>query len=1239
MRVTTLITIISVAVSVARGSTVATAQGEVDFTRDVAPIFTRHCTSCHNDDDEKGELVLETYPDVIRGGEGGDVITPERSAESRLLRLIKTDDKTRMPPGKRRRLTAAEIAIIERWVDEGAKPPSSIAPRPRAVTIPRIEPLVRKPSPVTSIAYAPDGHRLAVARHGKVELLDVNDRRVVQELPCDRHQVAVVRFTPDGSRLVAAGGQPGIGGEIWVWDTSTLERLARLDGHADSIHGLAVAPDGELIATGSYDHEIRLWSLSKRVELRTLGGHNGAVHGLDFRRDGKILASASADRTAKLWDVTSGARLETFGQPLKRQDTIAFAPDGASVMAAGGDHRIRSWEVSATATEGSNPLRHARFAHHGRIVALAFSPTGRLIASGSADRTVKIWDAGTLREKLLLEIQPDWPSSLAFSPDGKTLAVGRLDGSVELYGTESGKRREVAARHRRGDGSTAIGIAAIAPISSLLSTIIGGVEGEELPATPEISAASPRGVTRGMTSRLRLSGKHLDKLRDARVDAKGITVSLLDDGRVDAASAWIEITPAADTPRAAYELSVSGENGQSKSLRLWIDDIPQHLETEPNDPTSRTSRNPDSARELPELPFAVWGCVERKGDLDAHAFLGRRDQVIVVDIEATRMGSELDASIALLDEDGRVLATSNDFNGNRDSFLARSLPRDGRYEIRVRDRQLGASERHFYRLSVGEFAFVTAHHPLSVAANAETSVELTGHNIAQDERVTVKAGDAGKIVLPLDPERLRWRRKPEVEVSEVEMVLESEPNDSVDDADLLPVPGSVCGRLGSEGDSDHFRFRTRRGQRLVLETEAAGRGSPADTRIEILHVNGRPVERVLLQATRDSSITFRPIDSNTRDARVVNWEEMELNDLLYMESEVVRLFRAPQGPDSGFQFYPAANGQRRTFFDTTPTHHAIEAACYVVVPHPPGTSIVPNGLPVFTRHFENDDDALRVRGRDSRVVFDAPSDGDYLVRVTDSGSAGGDRFVYRLVARVAAPDFRVELHGRNPEIPAGSGKGFSVSVERVDDFDGDVRIDVSGVPPGFRVTTPLVVQAGHREARGTIWAAPDAPATPEEGWTSTRCVATATIDGKEVRRELANLGTIRLDGPSKLRVFLEPWPGRRSTTAPGASPPTEFTVAPGRTVPALLRVERSGYEDLVTFSIDNLPHGVIVDNIGLNGVLLPAGRNERQVFIRCARWVLETSRACHGVANQEGRQTTAPAVLHVRRKDVAGPSR
>ena len=153
--------------------------------------------------------------------------------------------------------------------------------------------------------------------------------------------------------------------------------VRKYEGHKDALYALALSPDGQTLATGSYDQKIKLWKVADGAEIKTLSGHNGGVYGLSFRPDGKVLASASADRTVKLWDVATGKRLDTLSQPLKEQTAVAFAPDGKTLVAGGVDSRIRVWEVSEKAEEGSNPLLLTRFAHEGAILNLAFSADGQ----------------------------------------------------------------------------------------------------------------------------------------------------------------------------------------------------------------------------------------------------------------------------------------------------------------------------------------------------------------------------------------------------------------------------------------------------------------------------------------------------------------------------------------------------------------------------------------------------------------------------------------------------------------------------------------------------------------------------------------------------------------------------------------------------------------------------------------------------------------------------------------------
>lgn len=1150
----------------------AEAPAAPDFAAQVAPLLAKYCVGCHGGTEPEGKLSLEDSDGIRKGGAHGPAIVAGDSGASRLIQVLTGAAEPKMPPPDNDAPAAEEIALLRAWIDAGAALPADEVEHLPLVT-PNVPLRTAARQPITAIAYSPDGKLLAVGGPGRVRLLAADDLSLVGELVPHTGQVTDLAFSRDGARLVAAAGEPGLFGEASVWDVAGRTRAALLKGHRDSLYAVALSPDGALLATGGYDQHIILWDAAAQKQVRSITGHSGAVFDLDFSPDGRWLASAAADRTIKLWNAATGERLDTFGQPIKEQFAVAFRPGAAQLAAGGGDNRIRLYEIGPAAQEGTNPIRLSRFAHQGAVLKLAYSADGKLLASASDDRTVKLLAADDVQPRWTAENQSDWPAGLAFSPDGKRLAVGRLDGTLDVYDTQTGRS---------------------AP-----------------PPKPELAGAEPRGVQRGVTAQVRVVGKHL-------VGALMVETS---DGRLAArvasqspagTEAVVELSSTAELPRGAYEVAVANAGGPSGKLKIYVDDLPQAVEAEPN--------NLSRAATPLAAPAAAWGLLDAKGDVDHFTFDATAGQTLVLDLSAKSLGSKLNGVLTLIDPAGRTVAANNDNLSDEDPLLAYAIAADGRYTVQVNDLQLAGSAEHFYRLSVGPLPLVTGVFPLGVPAEKESRVQLVGYNLPSEASASVAASAAGEVAAPIDAQQYRVRGAPKVIVSTLPESQEQEPNDEPAQATPLALPGTVNGRIlnaqkqSSTADVDLYRFEAKAGQAWVVETEAARRGSPVDTRIEVLDGEGRPVERMALEAVRDSSVTFRPINSTANDVRLTNWEEMELNQFLYLPGEVTRLFRLPQGPDSGFLLY-AVSGQRTCYFDTSPSTHALDEACYIVEPRPAGSPASSSGLPTFRLYYANDDDGARKLGRDSRLTFTAPSDGAYYVRVQDVRGMSGERFAYRLTVRPPRQDFQVSMSGANAAVFAGGGRNLTFTADRIDGFDESIRIDITGLPPGFHVSTPVEIQPGHTQAFAVLYADENAQAPAAEAESSVKVTATATIAGAEAVKDLGSLGPLKLAPKGKITVRLEP---------------AEVALAPGQTIVAQLKIERNGNDGPVSFNVNNLPHGVYVDNIGLNGVLIPEGQTVREIFLTARPWVGAASRTCFAVSAVGGGEASPPIVLHVR---------
>ncbi|RKZ48455.1 MAG: hypothetical protein DRR00_19485 [Candidatus Parabeggiatoa sp. nov. 3] len=222
------------------------------------------------------------------------------------------------------------------------------------------------------------------------------------------------------------------------------QAIRSLQGHQGGVcvdGCLAFSPNGESLASGSWDNTIKLWNVKSGQLLQTLEGHQDLVLSIAFSFNGLFLVSGSADNTIKLWEVSTGQVLQTLTETNSWVGTLALNPNGQILAAEGANNTVKLWALD------SGKIVHTLTGHQNIINSVSFSPDGTRLASGSADNTIKLWEVNTGKLlQTLIGHQKD-VLSVAFSPDGKTLASGSADTRIKIWDIESGKTLHTLKQH------------------------------------------------------------------------------------------------------------------------------------------------------------------------------------------------------------------------------------------------------------------------------------------------------------------------------------------------------------------------------------------------------------------------------------------------------------------------------------------------------------------------------------------------------------------------------------------------------------------------------------------------------------------------------------------------------------------------------------------------------------------------------------------------------------------------
>jgi cytochrome c len=290
--------------------------------------------------------------------------------------------------------------------------------------------------PVRAIAVSSDGNVVLSGSFDTAAIRwSLKTQSAEQVLRFHSDAVNAVALLKDG-RMATAGADA----RIAIWTPGREQPDQVFEGHRAPIVSLAVSPDGTRLASASWDRTVRVWSLAAGAQ-QVLEGHTQNVNGVAFAPDGQSLVSVGYDLDLRIWSLAHGAPdVVALPSPL---NAVVIAPDG-EIVTGGADGKMRlltkDGKQAGEVEAGPTP-----------IIALAISPDGSLLAAAGIGGVVAIVDrkARSIVRTLNGPGAPVW--SVAFLPDGESLLMGSADGTIRRWNALTGDPIGASLQGKPGD--------------------------------------------------------------------------------------------------------------------------------------------------------------------------------------------------------------------------------------------------------------------------------------------------------------------------------------------------------------------------------------------------------------------------------------------------------------------------------------------------------------------------------------------------------------------------------------------------------------------------------------------------------------------------------------------------------------------------------------------------------------------------------------------------------------------
>ena len=385
----------------------------------VQEILRQHCTSCHNEDQPRADLVLTSLDKILAGSASGPVVVPGDPQASPLYLLAAHLESPKMPPNKPR-LSQRELTKLSKWISTG--PPQGTSP----LSLAQVRPLSEN-NIIRAMAVSPIAPILAIAGNGQVLLVDAQSNTLSDRaIDVGDQEISAIVFSKDGQRLWIAAGTPAESGVLHSWSIPEERYLGSLGNETDTINTLDESQTSKEVAIGTTRRLLKILS-SEGDSEKALAKHTDWVTSTAYSNDGILVASGDRFGSIIAWDPLAGTEFSTLRGHTGMITSIHWSPNGDSLLSSSLDGAVRVWNMHDASTLKS-------WQAHDKGVATAGILAGGDLVTLGKNGIVSAWsspfESDVLPTLLWQKSMDDEIITGGVGNHGKTIAVTDATGSV-----------------------------------------------------------------------------------------------------------------------------------------------------------------------------------------------------------------------------------------------------------------------------------------------------------------------------------------------------------------------------------------------------------------------------------------------------------------------------------------------------------------------------------------------------------------------------------------------------------------------------------------------------------------------------------------------------------------------------------------------------------------------------------------------------------------------------------------